>query len=120
MALLKESKALVDYMLGVLKWDKMDALSVGMICADRASPLEAEMTTEMLCYLKDHPSVDIETAIEIACGIREKRFGKQKFIVPERQKKADIKAAILKKSEAGARIYLLRKNNGKIEMHPKS
>ena len=67
MALLKESAALADYMLDILKWDKHDALGVGMICTDRASSIEAEMMTEMLNYLKRHPDTDIDTAIDVAC-----------------------------------------------------
>ena len=81
MALLKESETLADYMIKELKWNQNDALGVGMICTDRGSPKEAEMMSEMLQYLKEHPNLDIDEAIDAACMIRQKRFGKQKFII---------------------------------------
>lgn len=67
-------KELASYLVHSLKWGE-DAIAIGMCCNDN------ELAAQMLDFLKNNNDIAFDVALGKAVEFREKKYGKQKFVV---------------------------------------
>lgn len=74
----KEWEALGDYIFGEKKWGD-DAMPIILLCVEDDD--YGEIAAEVLEYIKSTPDITPDMASDKALELREKKYGKQKFVV---------------------------------------
>ncbi|MCH5165638.1 MAG: hypothetical protein J1G01_04485 [Clostridiales bacterium] len=74
----KEFEALVQYMFRIMKWGE-DAVPIALLCIEHGE--YGEMAAEVLDYIKSTPNITPEAAGDKAQELRDKKYGKSKFVV---------------------------------------